>query len=49
MAGRELATSVSTPEAVVVPAQGEHRFTVAAVDLGIKSNTPRLLAARGIE
>ncbi|WP_462417673.1 glutamine-hydrolyzing carbamoyl-phosphate synthase small subunit [Kytococcus sp. Marseille-QA3725] len=49
MAGRELATSVSTPETVVVPAEGEHRFTVAALDLGIKNNTPRLLAARGIE
>ncbi|WP_374929632.1 glutamine-hydrolyzing carbamoyl-phosphate synthase small subunit [Kytococcus sedentarius] len=49
MAGRELATTVTTPQTVVVPPQGEHRFTVAAVDLGIKSNTPRLLAARGIE
>ncbi|PKZ41427.1 carbamoyl phosphate synthase small subunit [Kytococcus schroeteri] len=49
MAGRELASTVSTPTPVVVPAVGEHRFTVAAVDLGIKSNTPRLLAARGIE
>lgn len=49
MVGRELASAVTTPEPVVVPAQGEHRFTVAALDLGIKSNTPRLLAARGIE
>ena len=29
-------------------ATGERRFTVAAFDLGIKTNTPRMLAARGI-
>src|SRR5689334_23865777 len=53
MAGAELATEVSTAEAYVVPAApvdgGEKRFTVAAVDLGIKANTPRMMAARGIE
>jgi carbamoyl-phosphate synthase small subunit len=49
MAGAELAGEVSTKEAYVVPAQGERRFTVAAVDLGIKSNTPRMMAERGIE
>jgi carbamoyl-phosphate synthase small subunit len=49
MAGAELAGEVSTKEAYVVPAQGEKRFTVAAVDLGIKSNTPRMMAERGIE
>jgi carbamoyl-phosphate synthase small subunit len=49
MAGSELATEVSTKEAYVVPARGERRFTVAAVDLGIKANTPRMLAERGIE
>jgi carbamoyl-phosphate synthase small subunit len=49
MAGAELATEVSTSEAYVVPARGERRFTVAAVDLGIKANTPRMLAERGIE
>jgi carbamoyl-phosphate synthase small subunit len=49
MAGTELATEVSTQETYVVPADGEHRFTVAAVDLGIKANTPRMLAERGIE
>jgi carbamoyl-phosphate synthase small subunit len=48
MAGADLAGEVSTPEAYVVPAVGEHRFTVAALDLGIKSNTPRMMAARGI-
>ena len=33
----------------VVPAVGERRFTVAALDLGIKANTPRMMAERGIE
>ena len=38
-----------TREAYVVPAVGEKRFTVAALDLGIKTDTPRRLAERGIE
>jgi carbamoyl-phosphate synthase small subunit len=49
MAGSELATEVSTTSTYVVPAVGERRFTVAAVDLGIKANTPRMMAQRGIE
>ncbi|MGZ4447804.1 MAG: glutamine-hydrolyzing carbamoyl-phosphate synthase small subunit [Nocardioides sp.] len=49
MTGAELAGEVSTPEAYVVPAQGEKRFTVAALDLGIKSMTPHRMAERGIE
>jgi carbamoyl-phosphate synthase small subunit len=49
MAGSNLSDAVTTPEAYVVPAQGEKKFTVAAVDLGIKSNTPRMMAERGIE
>jgi carbamoyl-phosphate synthase small subunit len=49
MAGSELSSEVSTTEAYVVPAVGEKRFTVAAVDLGIKANTPRMMAERGIE
>jgi carbamoyl-phosphate synthase small subunit len=49
MTGSELATDVSTSEAYVVPAVGAKRFTVAAVDLGIKANTPRMMAERGIE
>jgi len=32
-----------------VPAEGQRRFTVAAVDLGIKANTPRMMAQRGID
>lgn len=49
MAGLELATEVSTTEAYVVPAIGEKRFTVAAVDLGIKAMTPARMSERGIE
>ncbi len=49
MAGSELAPEVSTPSAYVVPAHGEKRFVVAAVDLGIKGMTPELMAQRGIE
>ncbi|WP_432523781.1 glutamine-hydrolyzing carbamoyl-phosphate synthase small subunit [Kineococcus sp. SYSU DK006] len=49
MEGTDLASLVSTPEAYVVPAVGERRFSVAAVDLGIKSMTPQRLAERGVE
>jgi carbamoyl-phosphate synthase small subunit len=49
MSGAELADEVSTTETYVVPAVGEKRFTVAAVDLGIKANTPRMMSERGIE
>ncbi len=49
MAGADLYGAVTTREPYVVAAVGERRFTVAALDLGIKSNTPRMLAARGIE
>ncbi|GAA1728952.1 hypothetical protein GCM10009710_06990 [Aeromicrobium alkaliterrae] len=49
MAGADLAGEVSTTETYVVPAVGEKRFTVAAIDLGIKGMTPKLLAERGIE
>ncbi|WP_111767561.1 glutamine-hydrolyzing carbamoyl-phosphate synthase small subunit [Nakamurella deserti] len=48
MAGLSLTDEVSTTETYTVPAQGEPRFSVAAVDLGIKANTPRSFAARGI-
>lgn len=40
---------MSTDETYVVEAVGEKRFTVAALDLGIKANTPRMMAERGIE
>lgn len=49
MTGANLSEAVSTSEAYVVPARGEKRFTVAAVDLGIKANTPRMMSERGIE
>ena len=49
MEGSELASEVATKETYVVPAQGAKKFTVAAVDLGIKSNTPRMMSERGIE
>ncbi|GAB3665839.1 glutamine-hydrolyzing carbamoyl-phosphate synthase small subunit [Nocardioides korecus] len=49
MAGSELAGEVSVDTAYVVPAVGEKRFTVAAIDLGLKANTPRMMAERGIE
>jgi carbamoyl-phosphate synthase small subunit len=49
MSGAELASEVTTSSSYVVPAVGERRYTVAAVDLGIKANTPRMLAQRGVE
>ena len=49
MAGADLVGQVTTPERYVVPAHGERRFTVAALDLGIKAMTPRQMAARGME
>ena len=49
MAGSELASQVSTDSAYVVPAEGEKKYVVAAIDLGIKAMTPKQLAKRGIE
>ncbi|MFC9460332.1 glutamine-hydrolyzing carbamoyl-phosphate synthase small subunit [Streptomyces sp. NPDC056983] len=49
MKGANLAAEVATKETYVVPAIGEKRFTVAAVDLGIKGMTPHRMAERGIE
>jgi carbamoyl-phosphate synthase small subunit len=49
MAGSALAEEVSTTDPYVVPATGEKRFTVAALDLGIKEMTPQMMAERGIE
>ncbi|WP_018600301.1 glutamine-hydrolyzing carbamoyl-phosphate synthase small subunit [Mycobacterium sp. 155] len=52
MLGADLAGEVSTRSAYVVEPdgapEGGHRFTVAAIDLGIKTNTPRNFARRGI-
>ncbi|MBT2493645.1 glutamine-hydrolyzing carbamoyl-phosphate synthase small subunit [Streptomyces sp. ISL-96] len=49
MVGASLAAEVSTDQPYVVPAIGEKKFTVAAIDLGIKGMTPHLMAERGIE
>jgi carbamoyl-phosphate synthase small subunit len=49
MVGADLAGDVSTPHPYTVPAIGPRRFRVAALDLGIKANTPRMLAQRGVE
>ncbi|MEU8037182.1 glutamine-hydrolyzing carbamoyl-phosphate synthase small subunit [Streptosporangium sp. NPDC049078] len=49
MEGADLAGEVSTPKPYVVPAIGPKRFTVAAVDLGIKAMTPHRMAERGCE
>jgi len=49
MAGADLAGLVTTPERYTVPAVGERRYCVAALDLGIKSMTPQRLAERGVE
>jgi carbamoyl-phosphate synthase small subunit len=48
MLGADLAGAVSTDAAYVVEPKGAQRFTVAALDLGIKTNTPRNFANRGI-
>jgi carbamoyl-phosphate synthase small subunit len=49
MEGADLASEVSTPQAYVLPCIGEKRFTVAALDLGIKTMTPHRMAQRGVE
>jgi carbamoyl-phosphate synthase small subunit len=49
MTGAHLVAEVSTFKPYVIPAIGDKRFTVAALDLGIKHSTPRLLSERGVE
>ncbi|MFJ2935840.1 glutamine-hydrolyzing carbamoyl-phosphate synthase small subunit [Streptomyces sp. NPDC087219] len=49
MKGADLSAEVATKETYVVPAIGTKRFTVAAIDLGIKGMTPHRMAERGIE
>ncbi|HNM93771.1 MAG TPA: glutamine-hydrolyzing carbamoyl-phosphate synthase small subunit [Mycobacterium sp.] len=48
MLGADLAGEVSTSETYLVEPEGPQRFTVVALDLGIKTNTPRNFALRGI-
>ncbi len=49
MAGADLVGDVTSDRPRVVPAIGAKRFTVAAIDLGIKSMTPHRMAERGME
>lgn len=48
MAGMDLSEEVSTQEPYVVEPEGEVKYTVVAYDMGIKTNTPRNFASRGI-
>ena len=47
MEGLDLACGVSTEERYEYEPEGEERFHVLAYDLGVKANSPRLLAQRG--
>jgi len=49
MAGADLTGDVTTEQPYIVPAIGQRRFRVAAVDLGIKAMTPHRMAQRGVE
>jgi carbamoyl-phosphate synthase small subunit len=49
MTGSFLSADVSTPESYTIAANGDKKFTVVAVDLGIKGATPRAMSERGIE
>jgi carbamoyl-phosphate synthase small subunit len=49
MEGADLAGEVTTAAPYVVPAVGDKRFTIAAVDLGIKASTPRYMSEQGCE
>lgn len=48
MLGADLAGEVTTGSGYTIDPVGDPRFTVVAVDLGIKTNTPRMFAERGI-
>jgi carbamoyl-phosphate synthase small subunit len=49
MVGADLCGEVTTAQPYVVPARAKRRFTVSALDLGIKAMTPRRLSERGME
>jgi carbamoyl-phosphate synthase small subunit len=49
MVGSFLSADVSTSEKYTIQARGEKKFTVVALDLGIKGATPRAMAERGIQ
>ena len=48
MTGADLSAEVTTPEPYVIDAIGAKRFSVAALDYGIKAMTPHRMAERGI-
>ena len=48
MAGADLTADVTTAKPYVVEPEGVVRYTVAAVDLGIKAMTPHRMAQRGV-
>jgi carbamoyl-phosphate synthase small subunit len=48
MLGADLSAEVTTRQAYTVEAEGPKRYTVAALDLGIKRNVARRLAVRGV-
>ncbi len=48
MAGADLSAEVTTARPYTVEAIGARRFTVAAIDYGIKTMTPHRMAQRGI-
>ena len=47
MEGLELACAVSTAHSYVIPAAGREAYHVVALDFGIKTGSPRMLAERG--
>jgi carbamoyl-phosphate synthase small subunit len=49
MVGAELASEVTTPQAYVLPAVGERRFRIVALDFGMKRSIGRFLAEQGAE
>jgi len=49
MSGAFLVSDVSTKTPYIVRAQGEKKYVVAALDLGIKAATPRALSERDVE
>jgi len=48
MSGADLTADVTTTQTYTIEPIGEHRFTVVAVDLGIKAMTPERMAERGM-
>ena len=49
MSGSFLSEAVSTANKYVIPAKGDTKYRVVALDLGIKAATPRSFAERGVE